>query len=173
EAAGARLPLSARRMIAKPRQLLPCLASVDGTEERRVLDAGEDRVRVSQRRLQVPDARELPRVLRAVVPLMCAGNAVVGELIADRFPGLPTVVRALHYLPVPTGGLRRVHPVRIGRRRVQVVDLPAREQRALDVPTVTRSLRCQDERAFPRTHEEPHSAHRSPPCRTRTTILPQ
>src|SRR5204862_2677432 len=123
------------------------------------------RLHMSSRRVWGSDARELPRVLRAVVPLMCAGNAVVGELIADRFPGLPTVVRALHYPPVPTGGLRRVHPVWIGRRRVQVVDLPAREQRALDVPTVTRSLRCQDERAFPRTHAEPHSAHRSPPCR--------
>src|SRR5207248_10678116 len=138
-------------MIAKPRQLLPCLASVDGTEERRVLDAGEDRVRVSQRRLQVPDARELPGVLRAVVPLMLAGNAVVGELIADRFPRLRTVVRALHYLPVPTSGLRRVHPLRIARRRLQLVDLAAREQRALHAPFVPRSIRRPNDCALSRT----------------------
>src|SRR5947208_14709742 len=138
-------------MIAKPRQLLPCLASVDGTEERRVLDAGEDRVRVSQRRLQVPDARELPGVLRAVVPLMLAGNAVVGELIADRFPRLRTVVRALHYLPVPTSGLRRVNPVRIARPHLQVVDLPAREQLASDVPFVPLSIQYQYEYALSHT----------------------
>ena len=46
---------------------------------------------------------------------------------------------------------------------VQVVHLPAREQRALDVPVVARPVRRQDERALPRPHEEPHSAHGSLP----------
>src|SRR4029079_14075504 len=49
--------------------------------------------------------------------------------------------------------------------------LPAREQRAFDVPIVARPVRRQDERAFSRAHEEPPSAHGSPPSRSRTTIL--
>jgi hypothetical protein len=61
EPAGTGLPLRARLVIPEPRQLLPRLARVGRTEERRVLDAGEHRVRVRQRRLEVPDARELPR----------------------------------------------------------------------------------------------------------------
>src|SRR5438105_12447325 len=119
----------------------------------------------------MPDTRELPRMLRAVVPLMRTGDAVVGELIADRLPGLPAVVRTLHDLAVPAGGLGRVQPVRIGRRGVEMVHLPAREQRALHVPIATRPVRRQDESAFPGAHEKPHSAHRFPPCRSRTTIL--
>ena len=113
--ARAGLPLGARRMISKTRQLLPCLASVDGAEERRVFDAGVHRVGISQRRLEVPDAGELPGVLCAVVPLMRAGDAVVGELVADGFPRRTPVVRALDDLAMPPGGLRRVQPIRIGR----------------------------------------------------------
>src|ERR671922_218521 len=58
-----------------------CMNSTSGREECRVFDPGEHRVRVRQRRLEVPDAGELPRVLRAVVPLVRPGHAVVGELV--------------------------------------------------------------------------------------------
>src|SRR5205823_14301402 len=133
------------------------LATVGRAEERRVLDAGEHRVRIGQRRLEVPDPRELPGMLRPVVPLVRARNAVVSELVADGLPGLAAVVRALDDLAVPAGGLRGVEPVRVGRRSVQVVDLPAGEQRALDVPIVTRAIRRQDERALTRAYEKPHS----------------
>src|SRR5438552_11333947 len=121
-------------MIPETRQLLPRLPTVDRTEECCILDAREHRVQVRERRLEVPDARELPGVLRAVVPLMRSGDAVVRELVADRVPRLPPVVRALNDLAMPPGGLGRVQPVRIDRRRVEVVDLPPREQRALDLP---------------------------------------
>ena len=77
------------------------LAAVGRPEQRRVLDAGVDRVRIGQRRLEVPDALELPRVRRAVVPLVRAGHAVVDELVADRLPGLAAVVRALDQLAEP------------------------------------------------------------------------
>src|SRR5207248_11707062 len=83
------------RVIAEPRQLLPCVATVGRAEERRVLDAGEHRVRIGQRRLEMPHPRELPGMLRPVVPLVRARNALVRELVADRLPGLAAVVRAL------------------------------------------------------------------------------
>ena len=164
-AAGAGLPDARRGVPAQSGQLVPRLAAVGRAEERRVLDARVDRVRVVQRGLDVPHARELPRMLRAVVPLVCARHAVVRELVADGLPVLPAVVRALHDLAVPARGLGCVHPVRVGRRPLQVVDLPARKQRALDVPVIARPVRGQDERAFLGPHEEPHLAHRFPPCR--------
>src|SRR5206468_4577713 len=95
QAAGARLPVLAARMLSQPRQLLPALAAVGRAKERRVLDARVDRVWVAQRGLDVPHARELPWMLRAVVPLVRARHAVVRELVADGLPGLSAVVRAL------------------------------------------------------------------------------
>ena len=100
-AAGARLPVRARAVAAQPGQLLPGLAAVGRAEQGRVLDAGVDRVRIGQRRLEMPDALELPGMRRAVVPLVRAGHAVVDELVADRLPGLAAVVRALDQLPEP------------------------------------------------------------------------
>jgi len=49
-------------MAAQPGQLLPALAAVTGAEQPGVLDPGVHRVRVVQRRFQVPDPREFPRV---------------------------------------------------------------------------------------------------------------
>ncbi len=57
-------------LIAQAGQLVPGLAAVGRAEQRGVLDAGVDDVRIGQRRLQMPDALELPRMLRAVVPLV-------------------------------------------------------------------------------------------------------
>lgn len=54
------------------------------------------------------DALELPWVLRAVVPLVSAGNAVVLELIANWLPCLAAIVGALDHLADPAAGLRRV-----------------------------------------------------------------
>ena len=88
------------------------LAAVDRAEHGGVLYPGVDRVRIVQRRLQVPDASELPRVRRAVVPLVRARYAVVAELVACRLPRLAAVVGALDLLPEPAAGLRRVQPGR-------------------------------------------------------------
>src|SRR5205823_11973811 len=103
--------------------------------------------------------RELPRVLRSVVPLVRAGHAVVGELVTDRLPGLAAVVGALHDLAVPAGRLRGIQPVGISRRALEVVHLPAREERALDLPGAARPVRRENERTLARANEEPHSAH--------------
>ena len=135
-------------MGAQPGQLVPRLAAVGRAEQRRVLDAGVDRVGIGQRRLEMPDALELPRVRRAVVPQVRAGDAVVHELVAHRLPRLAAVVRALDDLAEPACRLRGVQPVRIGRRSLEVIDLPAAEVRTADIPPFALAVRRQDERAL-------------------------
>src|SRR5437879_2480551 len=63
-----RLPGGRRFVIAQSRKLLPSLGAVGRAKQGGVLDAGVERVRIGRRRLQMPHARELPRVGRAVVP---------------------------------------------------------------------------------------------------------
>ena len=80
-------PLRARFVAAQAGELVPRSCRRRSCENRRVLDAGISRVRIVQRRLEVPDALELPRVLRAVVPLVrgqrpAAFRRVVDELVA-------------------------------------------------------------------------------------------
>src|SRR5215468_4692046 len=103
----------------------------------------------------MPDPRELPRMLGAVVPLVGARNTVVDELVPDGLPCLAAVVRALDDLPEPAARLRGVQPVGVGRRPVDVVDLPAREQGAVDVPLVARPVGRQDERTLLGSYEQP------------------
>ena len=159
--AGARLPARARAMAAQAGQLRPGLAAVGRAEEGRVLDAGIDGVGVRRRWLQMPDACELPRVRRAVVPLVRSGNAVVDELVSDGLPGLAAVVGALDELPEPGARLRQVDAVRIGRRGLGMVDLPAREVRATYVPSLALSVRRENEGSFACPDENPYAAH---PC---------
>src|SRR5215468_10302237 len=56
--AGARSPLRAVNG-AQPRQLIPVLSAVGRLEDGGVFDAGVDRIRVTQRRLKMPDSLEL------------------------------------------------------------------------------------------------------------------
>jgi hypothetical protein len=160
EAAGAGRPVRAGAMTAKPRHLLPRLPTVGRLEERGILDAGVDGVRIRQRRLEVPDPLELPRMRRTVVPLVGTGNTVVDELVADGFPCLAAVVRALDELTKPAGGLRDVDAVRVRRRSLEVIDLPAAKMRTADIPFLTCAVGCQDERALARADEYSNSAHR-------------
>ena len=160
QSAGARLPVRARAVAAQARQFVPGLAAVGGAEQRRVLDTRVDRVGIGQRRLEMPDPLELPGMRRAVVPLMRAGHAVVDELVADRLPRLPAVVRALHHLPEPAARLRRVDAVRVHGRALEVVDLPAAEVRAADVPLLALAVGAENERAFPGSDQHTHAAHR-------------
>ena len=84
----------------------------------------------------MPDSLELPGVRRAVIPLVSAGDAVVFELVADRLPSLAAVVGALDLLPEPAAALRRVQPVRVNGRALDVVDLPARKVGTADIPAL-------------------------------------
>ena len=156
--AGARLPL---RPLARPqaRQFLPRLPAVARAEDGRVLDAGVDLIRIGERRLQMPDPLELPRMRRPVVPLMRARIAIVSELIADRLPRFAAVAGTLDHLPEPTARLRGVDPVRIDRRAFHVVDLPPAEVGARDVPLPPMAVGGEDERPLARADENPNAAH--------------
>ena len=78
------------------------------------------------------------------------GDAVVGELVADRLPGLAAVVGALDDLPEPAARLRGVEPVRVGRGTLEVVDLPAGKMRTADLPFRSLAVGCENERALAR-----------------------
>ena len=149
------MPLGA----AQAGEFLPGLAAIAESEQGGILDPGVDRVRVGQRGLQVPDALEFPGMLRAVVPLVRAGVALVGELVADRLPGLAAVIRALDHLPEPAGGLRGIEPVRVDGRTLDVVDLPAGKVRAADLPRFALSIRSQNKRALARAYQNSYPAH--------------
>src|SRR5262245_4267899 len=110
----------------------------------------------------MPYAFKLPRMLRAVVPLMGREGCrrrVVGEFVAlgdghslgrcgrlagrlaRLMPRLAAVVGPLDDLPEPTAGLRRVDAIGIHRRSLHVIDLPAAKQRPTDVPLLALAIR--------------------------------
>src|ERR1700716_2152177 len=124
----------------------------------------------------MPDPLELPGVLRSVVPLMRGERLarvrghVVDELVAlagrhavrrlrhptpGRLPRFAAVARALDDLSEPPAGLGRVQPVGVGRRALQVINLPAGKVRAAHVPLFALAVRAQDERTLPRTNQYP------------------
>lgn len=82
--ARARLPEIAFRA-AQTGKFLPRFSAVHRFEERRVLDAGIDRVGIGQRRCEMPDTLEFPRMLRTVIPLVGADFAFIHELVALAF----------------------------------------------------------------------------------------
>ena len=87
------------------------------------------------------------------------GNPVVDELVADRFPRLPAVVAARDRLAEPVVRLRSIDAVRIHRRCLHVVDLPAAEMRPADLPVPPGAVRRENEAALARADEKPYSAH--------------
>src|SRR5437016_13454750 len=131
----------------------------------------------------MPDALALPRMLRAVVPHVRRERlssffrrSVVDEFVAFAFrwalrgrlfaggraglyPGLAAVIGALDDLPEPSAGLRRVNSVRIRRRSLQVINLPASEVRTADLPAFAFSIGRQHKRSLARAHHNSHLAH--------------
>src|SRR5580704_3984609 len=114
----------------------------------------------------MPNPLELPRVRSAVVPLMRAGNAVIHKFISDRLPPLSAVIGSLNQLPKPSGGLRRVQPIRVRWRSFEVINLPARKVRAAHIPAFALAVRGQHERALARSNQNSHTAHLFLPYRT-------
>src|SRR5438132_4558333 len=157
--AGAWCPIGPGRMFAQPGELTPALAAVGGFEEGGIFHAGVDGIRIAQGWFQVPDALEFPGPRFAVVPEVGARCPFVDELVAHRLPGLPPVVRTLDQLSEPAGRLGCVQPVRISRRPLDVVNLPPRKVRPVDLPLLALWIRCQDECALVRPYQSPYSAH--------------
>src|SRR5690606_18718007 len=133
-ATGSGLPLRSCSVTAQPGQLVPRLASIGRAEDCCVFHTCVGGVGVVERRLHVPDALELPRMLRTVVPLVRGKRlavlfgSVVDELIALAFghavargqllrrtswsgPRLASVVRSRNDLPEPPARLRNEYSV--------------------------------------------------------------
>src|SRR5438128_3905188 len=181
--AGPRLPFGPGSVAAQSGEFLPVLPAVGRAEQGGVFHAGVDRVRISQRRFQMPYALELPGLRRAVVPLVrgerLAGfrRRVVNKLVGlglghalwggGRFargcsglvPGLATVIRALNDLPEPAARLRRIKPIRIRGSSLEMIHFPARKVGTADVPPLALSVRREDERALPCPNQYSYSAH--------------
>ena len=146
QAAGAGLPVRPGAVLAQAGQLVPRRAAVGRAEEGRVLDAGVDRVGIGQRRLEVPHALELPRVRRAVVPLVRArARRRMRTCCRPGSKVLPPSSERWISCPNQPLRLRHVDPVRIDRRALEVVDLPAGEVRAADVPVAPLAVGREDE----------------------------
>src|SRR6266576_49552 len=148
-----------------------------------ILDTGVDDVWFGERGFNVPDALELPRMLRAVVPLVrgegLAGfrGSVVDEFVAFGLgrssrprggfargcsrldPSFATVIGALDNLPEPAAGLRGVNAVGTRGRSFHVITLPAGKMRAADGPFFAFAVRRQNERTFPCPHQHANFAH--------------
>src|SRR5206468_3683074 len=164
-------------VLAQARQLMPRFAAIGRAEQRCVFDSGVNGVGIAQRWFEMPHSLELPRMLRAVVPLVSAGNTVVDELItfglwhsvssgcrlAGRctrlHPRLAAIIRALDDLPKPRAALRRIQPVRINRRTFDVVNLPTRKVRATNIPSFALAVRCQHECALPCANQYSYFTH--------------
>src|SRR2546423_7818704 len=90
---------------------------------------------------------------------MGVGLRGVAEVVADGVPRAAAVVRTLDELAEPPGRLRGVEPVRVGRRALDVVDLPAAEVRPADVPLLAVPVRREDERPLAGPDRYSHSVH--------------
>jgi hypothetical protein len=169
-----RLPARSCAVLAQAGEFLPGVTAIRGAEESGVFDAGIDDVGIGQGGFEMPDAFEFPGVGFAVVPLVGAGDAVVDEFVAftfryavgrfcysaaRRFPCFAAVVRALDDLPEPVAGLGSIDAVWVGGGAFEVVDLPAAEVGAGDIPTLAFGVGGEDECAFACTDEDADLAH--------------
>src|SRR5258708_35449413 len=131
----------------------------------------------------MPDSFEFPRMLVAVVPHMGRKRLarfwrdVVRELIALALrhpfwsrrrlarrqprlePRFPAVIRPLNDLPKPTAGLRRINPVRIHRRPLEVIHFPPRKMRSTYLPFLPLRIRSKNKRPLPRADQYSYSTH--------------
>src|SRR5205807_9758792 len=87
--ARAGLPLRPGSVATQPGKFAPRLAAIFGFEECSILHTGKTGVRFRQGRLKVPDALELPRMLRAIIKLMrCQRLARFGGDVVNKFVAL-------------------------------------------------------------------------------------
>src|SRR6266576_1398380 len=144
---------------AQSGKLLPGVAAIHSLEQCRVFNAGVNGVRISQRRFEMPDPLEFPRMLRPVVPLVSAGNAVIIEFVTGGFPGFSAVIRALDDLAKPAAGLRRIQTIRFNRRAFDVINLPTRKVRSVNFPPVALPISSQNECTFSGANQYSYFAH--------------
>src|SRR5678810_865770 len=81
-------PRCPRAVATQSWKLRPVLPAVGRLEDRGIFDPGVHMVGIRQRRLEMPDALELPWMRCPVVPLMGPRHAVIRELVPDWCPCL-------------------------------------------------------------------------------------
>src|SRR5688572_990017 len=113
----------------------------------------------------MPHALEFPRMLRAVVPLVCAHLSFVREHVAlsfghsirahqifwfgsGRIPGFAAIIRPLDDLPKPSARLRRKDAIGINGRAFEMIHLPTREVWPADLPVLPLAIRRQNKCTF-------------------------
>src|ERR1700756_3273454 len=107
----------------------------------------------------MPDALELPRMLRAIVPLVSARNALITELVSGGFPGFTAVIRPLDHLAKPAAGLRGIQTIGFNGRAFDVINLPTGEVRSVDFPPVALPVSGQNECTFLCANQYSYFAH--------------
>src|SRR5579864_2468610 len=92
------------------------------------------------------------------------GHAPRAGLFAWRrarlYPGLAAVIGALNNLAKPAAGLRRIDAIRVDRRSLQVVHLPASKVGTAYVPLFALAVGRQDECALACSNQHSYLAHR-------------
>src|SRR5260370_35108709 len=113
------------------------------------------------RRVGVEGLGRVRRRVGADLAGFAGGDAVRGlpHAAAGRLPRLAAVARALDNLSKPPARLRRVQPVGVGRRALHVIDLPAGEVRAADVPPPALAVRREAEASLTRADQYPYTSH--------------
>src|SRR4029453_8863477 len=124
----------------------------------------------------MPNPFELPWMLRAIIPLMCARYTVVNEFVAlasrhaigtfqvlrrapGRVPLFSAVIGTLDDLAEAPAGLRCINAVRIDRRTFYVINFPARKMRAADFPSFAPPTPCPHEPPFSCTNQNSNATH--------------
>src|SRR5215218_9272413 len=105
---------------------------------------------------------ELPGPQRPVIPLMLSGDPGIAEVVADGLPRRTSVIGPLDDLTEPPTRLRGIDPVRVDRRRLEVVDLPPRKVRAVDLPVRAALVRGEDEGSLASADENSCATHSHP-----------
>src|SRR5690349_23378946 len=116
--------------------------------------------------VELMSGERLPGFRRSVVDKLIAlpfGHASGTGLFARRsawlYPSLAAIIGALNDLAKPAACLRRIYPIRVGGRALQVIHLPARKMRAADIPLLALAIRSKDKCALARSNQHPYSAH--------------
>ena len=67
-------------------------------------------------------------------------------------PGLATIVGALNQLTEPAARLRRIDPIRVGRRAFQMIEFPAGKEWAAYLPILALAIGGKKKGAFARAY---------------------
>lgn len=88
-------------------------------------------------------------------------DAVVHEFVTQGLTRLATVIGALNQLAEPTAVLRRIEPIQVCERSLEMVDLPASKVGASDIPPFALCIGSQNECSLARPNQYSYTTHLS------------